>query len=499
MGAPGLRLRGDHRALVRRHLLRQLHQDRAAARDPRPRTSAGRSPRRARRGSTSTTRRSTPPPAWSASRSTSRSSTASSTASTTSASRSRTPRRSTPSRPPARADRGPVTTACERGTPAPRSAPGVERRGIGRLGASARDASRTWSRPGSEWRSELYRVAVDAVRACRRRARARRRDPRAAARAAPLARRQLPGPPRHRARSRSSPATASSTRWSWGRRRAASGYAPGVSLGECAALAMWMTFKCALLGLPFGGAKGGVRCDPNRLSRRRARAPDRAATRPSSSRSSGPTATSPAPDMATGEREMAWVMDTYSQQPSANPSPGSSPASPTFSAAPPVRRDATGLGVVFCLEADPEASSAGTLEGRRVAIQGFGNVGAVVARELVRRGATHRRGHRRRRRGRERGRDRRSRRSPTGWPRAPLPPRLRRRRGDRPRRGARGPLRHPHPGRARAADHRRERGRDSTAGSSSRRRTGRRRRRPTGSSPSAGSRSSPTCSRTAAG
>ena len=85
LGAPGLRLRGDHRALVRRHLLRQLHQDRAAAGDPRRGRTAGRSPRPARRGSTSTTRRSTPPAAWSGSRSTRRSSTGSSTASTTSA------------------------------------------------------------------------------------------------------------------------------------------------------------------------------------------------------------------------------------------------------------------------------------------------------------------------------------------------------------------------------------------------------------------------------
>ena len=84
LGAPGLRLRGDHRALVRRHLLRQLHQDRAAAGDPRRRRVPGGRRGRARRGSTSTTRRSTRRPAWSGSRSTRRSSTGSSTASTTS-------------------------------------------------------------------------------------------------------------------------------------------------------------------------------------------------------------------------------------------------------------------------------------------------------------------------------------------------------------------------------------------------------------------------------
>ena len=87
VGAPGLRLRGDDRAVVRGHLLRQLHQDRAAAGDPRSRPTAGRSPRLARRGSTSTTRRSTRPPASSGSSSTSRSSTGCATASTTSGSR----------------------------------------------------------------------------------------------------------------------------------------------------------------------------------------------------------------------------------------------------------------------------------------------------------------------------------------------------------------------------------------------------------------------------
>ncbi len=90
-------------------------------------------------------------------------------------------------------------------------------------------------------------------------------------------------------------------------------YGPGVSLGECAALAMWMTFKCALLGLPFGGAKGGVRCDPYRLSDGEL---ERLTRRYASEIFPviGPDRDIPAPDMATGEREMAWFMDTYSQQ-----------------------------------------------------------------------------------------------------------------------------------------------------------------------------------------
>ena len=90
-------------------------------------------------------------------------------------------------------------------------------------------------------------------------------------------------------------------------------YAPDVSLGECAALAMWMTWKCALLGLPYGGAKGGVRCMPGELSdgeRERMTRRYAAELIPVI----GPERDIPAPDMATGEREMAWFMDTYSQQ-----------------------------------------------------------------------------------------------------------------------------------------------------------------------------------------
>src|SRR3984893_15141777 len=90
-------------------------------------------------------------------------------------------------------------------------------------------------------------------------------------------------------------------------------YAPGVSLGECAALAIWMTLKCQLVGLPFGGAKGGVRCDPHRLSSSEL---ERLTRRYTSEIFPiiGPNRDIPAPDMATGEQEMAWFMDTYSQQ-----------------------------------------------------------------------------------------------------------------------------------------------------------------------------------------
>jgi glutamate dehydrogenase (NAD(P)+) len=156
-------------------------------------------------------------------------------------------------------------------------------------------------------------------------------------------------------------------------------YGPDVSLGECAALAMWMTWKCALLGLPYGGAKGGVRCMPKelsvgeleRLTRRYA-----AELIPVI----GPDRDIPAPDMATGEREMAWFMDTYSQM------VGHSvfeivTGKPVVLGGTVGRRAATGLGVVYVTEAVCERIGLDVREAR-VAIQGFGNVGSVAAGEL---------------------------------------------------------------------------------------------------------------------
>jgi len=162
-------------------------------------------------------------------------------------------------------------------------------------------------------------------------------------------------------------------------------YAPAVSLGECAALALWMTFKCALLELPFGGAKGGVRCDPNRLSSDEL---ERITRRYASEIFPiiGPDRDIPAPDMATGEREMAWFMDTYSQQ-VGHPVPEIVTGKPLVLGGTAGRQFATGLGVVYCIESVLEHLGR-DLATQRVAVQGFGNVGAVVARELAARGAT---------------------------------------------------------------------------------------------------------------
>jgi len=160
--------------------------------------------------------------------------------------------------------------------------------------------------------------------------------------------------------------------------------APGVSLGECAALAMWMTYKCALLGLPFGGAKGGVRCDPNRLS---AGEIERLMRRYTAEIGPiiGPDRDIGAPDMATGEREMSWIMDTYSQ--------GAGQAVPEIVTGKPAvlggtegRRTATGLGIVFSIETVLEHLD-WEIAGKKVVVQGVGNVGATVALELERRGA----------------------------------------------------------------------------------------------------------------
>jgi glutamate dehydrogenase (NAD(P)+) len=161
-------------------------------------------------------------------------------------------------------------------------------------------------------------------------------------------------------------------------------FAPGVSLGELAALALWMTLKSQLVGLPFGGAKGGVRCDPNRLSvGERERLIRRYASEifPII----GPDRDVPAPDMATGEREMAWFMDTYSQQ-VGHSVPEIVTGKPVALGGTGSRRDATGLGVTFCIESVLEHLG-WDLAGMTVAIQGYGNVGAVLARELCARGA----------------------------------------------------------------------------------------------------------------
>ena len=156
-------------------------------------------------------------------------------------------------------------------------------------------------------------------------------------------------------------------------------YAPAVSLSECAALAMWMTWKCALLGLPFGGAKGGVRCDPATLSVGEL---ERITRRYTAELIPiiGPDRDIPAPDMGTGEREMAWLYDTYSHS-MGYAVPAVVTGKPVAIGGVQARQPATGLGCVYVIEALLERLG-WPLREQRFVVQGFGNVGRVAAREL---------------------------------------------------------------------------------------------------------------------
>jgi glutamate dehydrogenase (NAD(P)+) len=161
-------------------------------------------------------------------------------------------------------------------------------------------------------------------------------------------------------------------------------YHPAVSLDEVRALAMWMTWKCAVVGLPYGGAKGGVICDPKTLSvRELENLTRRYATEISVLMS--PQGDIPAPDVGTGEREMAWIMDTYSMHHGYSV-PAVVTGKPLAIGGSLGRSEATGRGVVVTtLEALKRKNIA--VEGTRVVVQGFGKVGAPAAYLIEERGA----------------------------------------------------------------------------------------------------------------
>ncbi len=161
-------------------------------------------------------------------------------------------------------------------------------------------------------------------------------------------------------------------------------YDPGVSLGECAALAMWMTWKCALLRLPYGGAKGGIRCDPRALTSHELEGLTRRFTAELLP-IIGPQQDIPAPDMATDEQTMAWMMDTYSMQ-VGYAVPEIVTGKPISIGGSVFRPEATGVGVVIVT--DRACQRLGwQLAGQKCVVQGFGKVGAVAALELHQRGA----------------------------------------------------------------------------------------------------------------
>ncbi len=164
---------------------------------------------------------------------------------------------------------------------------------------------------------------------------------------------------------------------------------PAVSLEEVSALAALMTWKCALVRIPFGGAKGGVTCDPKQLSRREQRRITRRFIAGLGD-NIGPYTDIPAPDMYTNAQTMAWVYDTYDNlHPGENNLPVVT-GKPLELGGSEGRDEATGRGCVFALE---RALALGLVpgldgvDGARVAIQGFGEVGRVAARLLVGQGA----------------------------------------------------------------------------------------------------------------
>jgi glutamate dehydrogenase (NAD(P)+) len=161
-------------------------------------------------------------------------------------------------------------------------------------------------------------------------------------------------------------------------------YDPAVTLGECAALAMWMTWKCALLRLPYGGAKGGVRCDPRSLSPRELEGLTRRFTTELLP-IIGPERDIPAPDMATDEQTMAWMMDTYSMQ-VGHAVPEIVTGKPLSVGGSALRPEATGIGVVMVVD-EALRRLGWVLHGSSCVVQGYGKVGAVAAHELAGRGA----------------------------------------------------------------------------------------------------------------
>ncbi|VTS06264.1 Glu/Leu/Phe/Val family dehydrogenase [Tuwongella immobilis] len=160
-------------------------------------------------------------------------------------------------------------------------------------------------------------------------------------------------------------------------------YAPSVDFGEVAALAMWMSWKCALMNLPFGGAKGGITCDPLKLSRGELERMTRRFTEEVLP-IIGVRQDVMAPDMGTDEQTMAWIMDTFSMK--------IGYACPEIVTGKPVeiggcigRREATGRGVTYCIMEAMEILKISP-QGATAVVQGYGNVGSVTCAELVQRG-----------------------------------------------------------------------------------------------------------------
>ena len=160
-------------------------------------------------------------------------------------------------------------------------------------------------------------------------------------------------------------------------------YHPNVNLDEVSALAAWMTWKCAVMGIPFGGAKGGITCDPKKLSRNEL---ERLTRRYTADLLDvlGPEKDIPAPDVNTNEQIMAWIMDTFSMHSRKHESSVVT-GKPIVLGGSRGRTDATGNGVGICIR--EAAKTLGIdLAASTAAVQGFGNVGSITARSLARMG-----------------------------------------------------------------------------------------------------------------
>jgi glutamate dehydrogenase (NAD(P)+) len=161
-------------------------------------------------------------------------------------------------------------------------------------------------------------------------------------------------------------------------------YHPDVTLDEVKALSMWMTWKCALMGIPFGGAKGGIVCDPKRMSRSEL---ERMTRRYTSEiiNEIGPEKDIPAPDVGTDGSVMAWIFDTYSMN-KGHSVLGVVTGKPLSIGGSLGREEATARGSLFCIR-DAVAKQDRSLAGMSAAVQGFGNVGSYLAKFLHEEGA----------------------------------------------------------------------------------------------------------------
>ncbi len=161
-------------------------------------------------------------------------------------------------------------------------------------------------------------------------------------------------------------------------------YHSDVALGEVAALAMWMSWKCALAGLPYGGAKGGIACDPGKMSKGELERLTRRYTQEMIP-FIGPQVDVMAPDLGTNEQIMAWMMDTYSVH-TGYTVPSIVTGKPVGLGGSLGRREATGRGVAYLI--NRATDTLGLEMGKCTAVvQGFGNVGSVTALSLARYGA----------------------------------------------------------------------------------------------------------------